>query len=133
MKFTALYKKYRGRGMASSCYETPEFRTFATAFARGLKAGAKEHGMEVVTVNKGHFYCFGFIRRADGRLVYFSVSDMRDYDALDRLLYRFAVNEKDYSGRGGRNCYTSLDRFFEAIEKESFALSGIPSAYTAVA
>ena len=133
MKFSNLYKKYHGKGMASSCYETLEFRAFAAAFARGLKAGAKEHGMEVVSINKGHFYCSGFIRRADGRLVYFAISDMRDYDALDHLYYRFAVNEKDYSGRGGRNCYTSLDRFFESIEKESFALSGIPSAYTEVA
>ncbi len=131
MNFKSLFKKYNGYGMESSCYETPEFKTFASAFKRGLNAEAKARGMKVISFTKGHFYVSAFVERADGRMLYLSVGDMRNPKALANMYFRFVVNEKDYSGKGGRNINVSLDKLMDAIASEPFERSAIKSAYMA--
>ena len=113
MNFKSLYKKYNGVYMESSCYDTPEFLAFVSAFKRGLKAAAKKEGFTVTAFSKGHFEVSGFIRRDDGRCLYFRVGDMRFSDAVNTVLYRFVKDEKDY--RGEFNRYAPLDRLVEAM------------------
>ncbi|MGN1052334.1 MAG: hypothetical protein ACI4SH_02965 [Candidatus Scatosoma sp.] len=62
----------------------------------------------LVNVGKNH-YCFSaFIKSAENKCVYISISDVRYFsnEWYDHILIRTAENETDY--RGGFNNYTSL-------------------------
>jgi hypothetical protein len=107
----------------SSCSITEEFAMFAREYRQHIKSLLPE-GMELVSWNRGHFYCSGFIRKGD-KFVYFDTGDVRGLsnDWHDNILVRTARSDKDYTG--GPNCRAtlpdfihSINRLFEQVSKE---------------
>lgn len=91
-------------GFASSSGLTPEFKSFAVKFQNAIKKELPE-GASLVNYNRGHFYVYGFIKLANEKLFYFSLSDVRFFTD-SKLLLRTAKHEKDYTG--GTNNYVEL-------------------------
>ena len=70
----------------------------------------RENHWQLVNVGKNH-YCFSaFIKSAENKCIYVSISDGRYFNNEwhDHILIRTAQSEVDY--RGGFNHYTTLDR-----------------------
>ena len=102
-------KKYLGYEFSSGCYTGNDYKSFQTKYINYLKAMCKDNHWELVNVGKNH-YCFSaFIKSAEGRYVYLSISDVRYFadEWFNHILVRTAKNEVDY--RGGFNNYTALD------------------------
>ena len=75
----------------------------------------KENHWELVKVGKNH-YCFSaFIKSAENKCVYLSISDVRYFsnEWYSHILVRTAKNEVDY--RGGFNNYTTLERLANKV------------------
>lgn len=113
-----LYKDYVGVEFESSSTKTKQFTSFATKLKNAIKEQLEINGnWELVQWEKGHFYCFGFIKnKEDGRLYYINTSDVRSSknEWFEHLLYRTAEHEKDYTG--GMNQYCRLDRLNEVLK-----------------
>lgn len=102
-------KKYLGYEFSSGCYTGNDYKSFQTKYINYLKAMCKDNHWELVNVNKNH-YCFSaFIKSAEGRYVYLSISDVRYFadEWFNHILVRTAKNEVDY--RGGFNNHTTLE------------------------
>lgn len=98
---------------ASSPCETKEFASFSRRLKNALKAELSD-GNEIAKYSKGHFDVTGFIRRADGKLFYFSVGDVRSWGVTHYdVMYRTASSLTDY--RGGSNRWTNLGNLAQAI------------------
>ena len=105
----ANLKKYLGYEFSSGCYTGNDYKSFQTKYINYLKAICKDNHWELVNVNKNH-YCFSaFIKSAEGRYVYLSISDVRYFtdEWFNHILVRTAKNEVDY--KGGFNNYTTLE------------------------
>lgn len=72
---------------------------------RELKKMAANMGAELI-FNSGYFYYSAFFKK-DDKCVYINVSDVRYNNWYDKVLFRTAKNEKDYSG--GSNHFCSYD------------------------
>lgn len=102
-------KKYLGYEFSSGCYTGNDYKSFQTKYINYLKAMCKTNHWELVNVGKNH-YCFSaFIKSAEGRYVYLSISDVRYFtdEWFNHILVRTAKNEVDY--KGGFNNYTALE------------------------
>lgn len=102
-------KKYLGYEFSSGCYTGNDYKSFQTKYINYLKTMCKDNHWELVNVNKNH-YCFSaFIKSAEGRYVYLSISDVRYFadEWFNHILVRTAKNEVDY--KGGFNNYTALE------------------------
>ena len=108
-KCTVLLNK----GFESSCFKTPEFKSFARTFKNEFKNALSDIG-KITDFNVGHFYISGFFRDKDNNCFYFSISDVRYFPDF-RILIRRADNEKDYTG--GRNCYIGYEKANEYIKQ----------------
>jgi len=94
----------------SSSGLTEEFAAFAKMYRTYINKMAKKEGLQLVSWNRGHFYCSGFLKNANtGKLAYFSCSDVRflSREWLNNILIRTAQHDKDYTG--GQNNFCSLD------------------------
>lgn len=114
---TVQMKKWIGNDFESSSYKTPEFMSFARDFKSTVKKLVGSE-WELVNMNSGHFYMSGFLKnKADGRLVYMSISDVRHFSDswYSNILIRTAQHEKDYTG--GSNNYSTLEKLLENINK----------------
>jgi hypothetical protein len=100
------------QGFESSCGSTKEFASFARKFKNDLVKAIEPSGAIVSDFYRGHFYVSGFIRRADNKCIYFSISDVRHFPA-DKILIRIATNEHDFSG--GANNYATYEGISESI------------------
>ena len=108
-------KKYIGYEFSSGCYTGDDYKTFQTKYINFLKAICKQNHWQLVNVGRNH-YCFSaFIKSAENKCVYVSISDVRYFsdEWYDHILIRTAENEQDY--RGGFNNYTSLDGLEGAV------------------
>ncbi len=102
-------KKYIGYEFSSGCYTGDDYKTFQTKYINFLKAICKQNHWQLVNVGRNH-YCFSaFIKSAENKCVYVSISDVRYFsnEWYDHILIRTAKDEQDY--RGGFNNYTTLD------------------------
>lgn len=102
-------KKYIGYEFSSGCYTGDNYKTFQTKYINFLKAICKQNHWQLVNVGRNH-YCFSaFIKSAENKCVYVSISDVRYFsnEWYNRILIRTAKDEQDY--RGGFNNYTTLD------------------------
>ena len=102
-------KKYIGYEFSSGCYTGEDYKTFQTKYINFLKTICKQNHWQLVNVGRNH-YCFSaFIKSAENKCVYISISDVRYFsnEWYDHILIRTAENETDY--RGGFNNYTTLD------------------------
>lgn len=105
----ANLKKYLNYEFSSGCYTGNDYKSFQTKYINYLKAMCKDNHWELVNVGKNH-YCFSaFIKSAEGKYVYLSISDVRYFtnEWFNHILVRTAKNEVDY--RGGFNSYTTLE------------------------
>ena len=102
-------EKYVNYEFSSGCYTGDDYKSFQTKYINYLRAVCKNNHWRLVNVGKNH-YCFSaFIKSAENKCVYISISDVRYFsnEWYDHILIRTAENETDY--RGGFNNYTTLD------------------------
>lgn len=101
-------EKYVNYEFSSGCYTGGGYKSFQTKYINYLKSVCKNNHWRLVNVGKNH-YCFSaFIKSAENKCVYISISDVRYFsnEWYDHILIRTAENETDY--RGGFNNYTTL-------------------------
>ena len=101
-------EKYVNYEFSSGCYTGDDYKSFQTKYINYLRAVCKNNHWRLVKVGKNH-YCFSaFIKSAENKCIYISISDVRYFsnEWYDHILIRTAENETDY--RGGFNNYTTL-------------------------
>lgn len=101
-------EKYVNYEFSSGCYTGDDYKSFQTKYINYLRSICKNNHWRLINVGKNH-YCFSaFIKSAENKCVYISISDVRYFsnEWYDHILIRTAENETDY--RGGFNNYTTL-------------------------
>ena len=101
-------EKYVNYEFSSGCYTGDDYKSFQTKYINYLRTVCKNNHWRLVNVGKNH-YCFSaFIKSAENKCIYISISDVRYFsnEWYDHILIRTAENETDY--RGGFNNYTTL-------------------------
>ena len=101
-------EKYVNYEFSSGCYTGDDYKSFQTKYINYLRTVCKNNHWRLVNVGKNH-YCFSaFIKSAENKCVYISISDVRYFsnEWYSHILIRTAENETDY--RGGFNNYTTL-------------------------
>ena len=101
-------EKYINYEFSSGCYTGDDYKSFQTKYINYLRTVCKNNHWRLVNVGKNH-YCFSaFIKSAENKCVYISISDVRYFsnEWYNHILVRTAENETDY--RGGFNNYTTL-------------------------
>lgn len=104
----AELKKYLGYEFSSGAYTGEDYKSFQTKYINYLKAMCRDNHWRLVNIGKNH-YCFSaFIKSAQNKCVYISISDVRYFtnEWYSHILIRTAKDEQDY--RGGFNHYFSL-------------------------
>lgn len=102
-------KKYIGYEFSSGCYTSDDYKSFQTKYINYLRNMCQNNHWQLVNVGRNH-YCFSaFIKSAENKCVYVSISDVRYFsdEWYNHILIRTAKDEQDY--RGGFNNYTTLD------------------------
>lgn len=106
----AELKKYLDYEFSSGCYTGEDYKSFQTKYINFLRTMCRENNWQLVNVLRNH-YCFSaFVKSAQNKCVYLSISDVRYFsnDWYRHILVRTAKNEVDY--RGGFNNYTTLEK-----------------------
>lgn len=101
-------EKYIDYEFSSGCYTGDDYRSFQTKYINFLRSICKQNHWQLVNVGRNH-YCFSaFIKSAENKYVYVSISDVRFFtnEWYNNILIRTAKNEQDY--RGGFNHRTTL-------------------------
>ena len=102
-------KRYLTHEFSTGCYTGDDYKTFQTKYLNYLKTICRENHWQLVNIGKNH-YCFSaFIKSAENKCAYISISDVRYFPGewYKHILSRSAQHEQDY--RGGFNPYTPLD------------------------
>lgn len=98
----------------SSCYKTPQYLAWHRLFKREFTKFLKSIGVVGVYFSKpNHFDASGFFTLSDGRIFYFSISDLRWFK--DTMLVRTAKDFSDYTG--GENHNVTLDNDQDFIKQ----------------
>jgi hypothetical protein len=105
-----------GYEFRSSTTKTPEFKAFAKDFKAAIKTKLLP-GIDLAKYSVGHFYVTGFIQNKEGKIVYFSVPDVRYQQEgwFERIMVRTARTLEDYSG--GQNHFIKFNDFGDAVHK----------------
>lgn len=101
-------EKYIDYEFSSGCYTGDDYKSFQTKYINYLRSICKQNHWELVNVGRNH-YCFSaFIKSAENKCVYVSISDVRFFtnEWYSNILIRKAKNEQDYYG--GFNHRTTL-------------------------
>lgn len=101
-------EKYIDYEFSSGCYTGDDYKSFQTKYINFLRSICKQNHWQLVNVGRNH-YCFSaFIKSAENKCVYVSISDVRFFtnEWYDNILIRKAKNEQDYYG--GFNHRTTL-------------------------
>lgn len=101
-------EKYIDYEFSSGCYTGDDYRSFQTKYINFLRSICKQNHWQLVNVGRNH-YCFSaFIKSAENKCVYVSISDVRFFtnEWYNNILIRKAKNEQDYYG--GFNHRTTL-------------------------
>ena len=101
-------KKYIGYEFSSGCYTGEDYKSFQTKYINYLRSICKQNHWQLVNVGRNHYSFSAFIKSAENKCVYISISDVRYFsnEWYDHILIRTTENETDY--RGGFNNYTTL-------------------------
>lgn len=113
----ATLKKFVGYRFSSGSETGSDFKSFATKLRNYIKSVCNENGMEMVSFNRGHYDCFGFVKMQDSDVyAYWSISDVRFWqdEWFNKVLFRTANGPKDY--HGGHNQYCSLEKLGSSIQ-----------------
>lgn len=101
-------EKYIDYEFSSGCYTGDDYKSFQTKYINFLRSICKQNHWKLVNVGRNH-YCFSaFIKSAENKCVYVSISDVRFFtnEWYSNILIRTAKNEQDY--HGGFNHRTTL-------------------------
>ncbi len=101
-------EKYIDYEFSSGCYTGEDYKSFQTKYINFLRSICKQNHWQLVNVGRNH-YCFSaFIKSAENKCVYVSISDVRFFtnEWYNNILIRKAKNEQDYYG--GFNHRTTL-------------------------
>lgn len=101
-------EKYIDYEFSSGCYTGDDYKSFQTKYINFLRSICKQYHWQLVNVGRNH-YCFSaFIKSAENKCVYVSISDVRFFtnEWYSNILIRTAKNEQDY--HGGFNHRTTL-------------------------
>ena len=101
-------EKYIDYEFSSGCYTGDDYKSFQTKYINYLRSICKQNHWQLVNVGRNH-YCFSaFIKSAENKCVYVSISDVRFFtnEWYSNILIRTAKNEQDY--HGGFNHRTTL-------------------------
>ena len=101
-------EKYIGYEFSSGCYTGDDYISFQTKYINFLRSICKQNHWQLVNIGRNH-YCFSaFIKSAENKCVYVSISDVRFFtnEWYSNILIRTAKNEQDY--HGGFNHRTTL-------------------------
>lgn len=101
-------EKYINYEFSSGCYTGDDYKSFQTKYINFLRSICKQNHWQLVNVGRNH-YCFSaFIKSAENKCVYVSISDVRFFtnEWYSNILIRTAKNEQDY--HGGFNHRTTL-------------------------
>ena len=101
-------EKYIDYKFSSGCYTGEDYKSFQTKYINFLRSICKQNHWQLVNVGRNH-YCFSaFIKSAENKCVYVSISDVRFFtnEWYNNILIRTAKNEQDY--HGGFNHRTTL-------------------------
>ena len=101
-------EKYIDYEFSSGCYTGDDYKSFQTKYINFLRSICKQNHWQLVNVGRNH-YCFSaFIKSAENKCVYVSISDVRFFtnEWYSNILIRKAKNEQDYYG--GLNHRTTL-------------------------
>lgn len=101
-------EKYIDYEFSSGCYTGDDYKSFQTKYINFLRSMCKQNHWQLVNIGRNH-YCFSaFIKSAENKCVYVSISDVRFFtnEWYSNILIRTAKNEQDY--RGGFNHRTTL-------------------------
>lgn len=101
-------EKYIDYEFSSGCYTGDDYKSFQTKYINFLRSICKQNHWQLVNVGRNH-YCFSaFIKSAENKCVYVSISDVRFFtnEWYNNILIRTAKNKQDYYG--GFNHRTTL-------------------------
>lgn len=101
-------EKYIDYEFSSGCYTGDDYKSFQTKYINFLRSICKQNHWQLVNVGRNH-YCFSaFIKSAENKCVYISISDVRFFtnEWYNNILIRTVKNEQDY--HGGFNHRTTL-------------------------
>ena len=101
-------EKYIDYEFSSGCYTGDDYKSFQTKYINFLRSMCKQNHWQLVNVGRNH-YCFSaFIKSAENKCVYVSISDVRFFtnEWYNNILIRTAKNEQDY--HDGFNHRTTL-------------------------
>lgn len=101
-------EKYIDYEFSTGCYTGDDYKSFQTKYINFLRSICKQNHWQLVNVGRNH-YCFSaFIKSAENKCVYISISDVRFFtnEWYNNILIRTAKNEQDYYG--GFNHRTTL-------------------------
>ena len=101
-------EKYIDYEFSSGCYTGEDYKSFQTKYINFLRSICKQNHWQLVNIGRNH-YCFSaFIKSAENKCVYISISDVRFFtnEWYNNILIRTAKNEQDYYG--GFNHRTTL-------------------------
>ena len=101
-------EKYIDYEFSSGCYTGDDYKSFQTKYINFLRSICKQNHWQLVNVGRNH-YCFSaFIKSAENKCVYVSISYVRFFtnEWYSNILIRTAKNEQDY--HGGFNHRTTL-------------------------
>ena len=101
-------EKYIDYEFSFGCYTGDDYKSFQTKYINFLRSICKQNHWQLVNVGRNH-YCFSaFIKSAENKCVYVSISDVRFFtnEWYNNILIRTAKNEQDY--HGGFNHRTTL-------------------------
>ena len=101
-------EKYIDYEFSSGCYTGEDYKSFQTKYINFLRSVCKQNHWQLVNIGRNH-YCFSaFIKSAENKCVYVSISDVRFFtnEWYSNILIRTAKNEQDY--QGGFNHRTTL-------------------------
>ena len=139
----SLIKKWNGKiiddGITSV---SKEWQSFSRAFKAAVKREGAKYGYELAgkkSFGVSHYFVSGHIKKDDA-YYYISYSydrfnpvNLTDFTYAGPILWRRALDEKDYSGKGGHNNFTTADRLFEEIENDRIRRNGVSNGIVAVA
>lgn len=93
-----------------------DFISFNTKFRNLIKKSLPD-GWSIHYWNRGHYYCSGVIETLGNQFIYFSIPDVRFFDAewVTNILIRTMKHEKDWTG--GSNHRTDVFNFSKDIQK----------------
>ena len=101
-------EKYIDYEFSSGCYTGDDYKSFQTKYINFLRSICKQNHWQLVNVGRNHYCSSAFIKSAENKCVYVSISDVRFFtnEWYNNILIRTAKNEQDY--HGGFNHRTTL-------------------------